>query len=282
MLFLKTPLHGQNMSATVTAGDSAKAIALPSAQQDFAVHLQATFSQNPDQGIALTSGSTQSFDQFAVTVRAIGSTVQARGPNGYPSNGFPFTPGVPTDLIITGNVPQRTFSAWMALQGQSYVQIANSVGIRAGNQPAFLDTLMVWADAGTISVNLINGSCNITGIYNQTILADHPVAFWDVNPRTGTEPDLSGNGNTATYQGGSPTVSTMPDGEPVAVFDGSSQYLSVPSNASLSIPTTGNLTWELWLKPTILQFPNSSGGYVDVMGKCADYSPTCEWEARMV
>jgi hypothetical protein len=32
----------------------------------------------------------------------------------------------------------------------------------------------------------------------------------------------------------------------------------------------------------VLQFPNDGGGgYVDWMGKCAAYSPTCEWEARM-
>jgi hypothetical protein len=32
----------------------------------------------------------------------------------------------------------------------------------------------------------------------------------------------------------------------------------------------------------VLQFPNDGGsGYIDWMGKCASYSPTCEWEARM-
>lgn len=40
--------------------------------------------------------------------------------------------------------------------------------------------------------------------------------------------------------------------------------------------------WEAWIQPWVLQFPNDGGaGYVDWMGKCADYSPTCEWEARM-
>jgi hypothetical protein len=68
----------------------------------------------------------------------------------------------------------------------------------------------------------------------------------------------------------------------VTVFNGSSQYLTIPSKASLSIPTTHNLTWEGWIRPDVLQFPNDGGsGYVDWMGKCQDYSPTCEWEARM-
>jgi hypothetical protein len=73
----------------------------------------------------------------------------------------------------------------------------------------------------------------------------------------------------------------MPNGDQAADFDGSTQYLSIPSNASFSIPTTGNLTWEGWIRPDVLQFPHDSGGYVDWMGKCDSYSPTCEWEARM-
>jgi hypothetical protein len=98
---------------------------------------------------------------------------------------------------------------------------------------------------------------------------------------SGTEVDLTGNGNSGTYKPGKPAVATLPNGDPAADFNGSSQYLTVPSNASLSIPTTGNLTWEGWIRPDVLQFPNNSGGYIDWMGKCASYGPTCEWEARM-
>src|SRR5678809_986868 len=57
--------------------------------------------------------------------------------------------------------------------------------------------------------------------------------------------------------------------------------MSVPSNAAFSIPTTHSLTWEAWIRPDTLQFPKNSSGYVDWMGKCQDYSPTCEWEARL-
>jgi hypothetical protein len=67
----------------------------------------------------------------------------------------------------------------------------------------------------------------------------------------------------------------------VAVFNGSEQYLTVPSNAALSIPTTRQLTWEAWIRPDVLDFPVSPKGYVAWMGKCQDYSPTCEWGARM-
>jgi hypothetical protein len=116
------------------------------------------------------------------------------------------------------------------------------------------------------------------------VLADQPVAFWDINAMNGTEPDLSGSGNTGTYFNGVPAVVAMPNGDLAADFNGSNQYLSVPSNpdGSLSIPTTGYLTWEAWISPDVLQFPHQSlGGYVGYMGKCDSYAPTCEWESRM-
>jgi Concanavalin A-like lectin/glucanases superfamily len=117
--------------------------------------------------------------------------------------------------------------------------------------------------------------------YDQTVLSDQPVAYWAMNKTTTSEPDLSGNGNTGSYRGGAPALSTAPNGDQAASFNGSNQYLTVPSSPSFSIPTTHNLTWEAWIRPEFLQFPNDSNGYVDWMGKCATYSPTCEWEARM-
>jgi hypothetical protein len=121
--------------------------------------------------------------------------------------------------------------------------------------------------------------------YDQAILADGPVAFWAMNQAPGVEPDLTGNGNAGTYKGSAPTMAALPNGDQGADFNGTNAYMTVASKASLSIPTTGDLTWEAWIRPDLLQFPNDGGsGYVDWMGKCADYSgppPTCEWEARM-
>ena len=123
-----------------------------------------------------------------------------------------------------------------------------------------------------------------TSTYDQAVLGDQPVAFWDINSTGSSERDLTGNGNAGTYVGGALSTSTMPNGDQVNVFNGSNQYLSIPSNPSFSVPTTGNLTWEVWIQPSVLQFPHSdpaTGEYVDVMGKCEQYSPTCEWESRM-
>ncbi len=99
---------------------------------------------------------------------------------------------------------------------------------------------------------------------------------------SGTEADLTGNGNTGTYQGGTPPKVSLPNGDSALDFNGSSQFLTVPSNASFSIPTTGNLTFEGWIRPDVLQFSKDGGnGYADWMGKCEHYASTCEWEARM-
>ena len=80
-------------------------------------------------------------------------------------------------------------------------------------------------------------------------------------------------------------MSAMPNGDQVAVFNGTSEYLNILSNPAFSIPTTKYLTWEVWIRPDVLQFPHSdgTGDYVDIMGKCATYDspPTCEWESRM-
>jgi hypothetical protein len=136
--------------------------------------------------------------------------------------------------------------------------------------------------------------CNFTIVpgsaYDQTVLADLPVAFWDLNPQGLTEPDLSGKGNLGTYktyqsQTVLPGVTTAPNGDPAADFNGLDQYLTVSSNASFSIPTTQNLTWEAWIRPDVLEFPNqNTDHYISFMGKCdaPGNSPTCEWEGSHV
>jgi hypothetical protein len=106
-----------------------------------------------------------------------------------------------------------------------------------------------------------------------------------MNKAPASEPDLTGNGHVGTYTGGTPPLVSMPNGDMAADFNGSSEYLTIASSASFSIPTTGDLTFEGWIRPDVLQFPHDDGssGYVDWMGKCDSYNapPTCEWEARM-
>ena len=122
-----------------------------------------------------------------------------------------------------------------------------------------------------------------TSDYDELVLADHPVAYWAMDRASRSEPDLTGNGHAGRYPNGAMALVPLPNGDQAADFNGSDQYLTVPSSAAFSIPTTGSLTWEAWIRPDVLRFPHDDGidGYVDWMGKCHDYAPTCEWEARM-
>ena len=135
--------------------------------------------------------------------------------------------------------------------------------------------------AGKGGAGGMTAGCASPTTYDQTVLCDQPVAYWAMKGTAATEADLAGS-NTGTYKGAAPTAATLPNSDAAAHFNGSSGYLTIPSNAALSLPTTHSLTWEGWINADTLQFPNaSSDGYIDWMGKCDDYSPTCEWEARM-
>jgi Concanavalin A-like lectin/glucanases superfamily len=126
-------------------------------------------------------------------------------------------------------------------------------------------------------------SCASPSTYDQTVLCDQPVAYWAMKASASTEPDLVGS-NNGTYKGAAPTAATLPNNDVAAHFNGSTGYLTIPSAANLSVPTAQSLTWEGWINADTLQFAtatSSSDGYIDWMGKCADYGPTCEWEARM-
>jgi hypothetical protein len=124
-----------------------------------------------------------------------------------------------------------------------------------------------------------------SSVYDAAVLADHPVAFWGMNHSGGTEPDLTGHGHNGTYHGGAPPLTTMLNGDRAVDFNGSSEYMSVASSPAFSIPTTRQLTWEGWIRPDVLNWTTASDpngyGYIDWMGKCQNYSPSCEWQARM-
>jgi hypothetical protein len=119
--------------------------------------------------------------------------------------------------------------------------------------------------------------------YDQAVLAGNPALYLTMaSPASGKEIDQSGHNINGNYIGGTPTLAALPNGDQAAVFNGSNQYLTVPSHPTLSIPTTHQLTWEAWVRPDTFAFANASDdGYVDWMGKCENYSPDCEWEARV-
>ena len=242
--------------------------------------------------MALSNGPQTDFPGFACLVRFYSGTgtIQARNGGAYASDiTMSYTPNLMYHFRLVVNIASHTYSVYVTPSGGSEQLLASNYAFRTEQAGVTaLNSVGIIVDTTTGSLrfgNFVIGA-NSSSVYNQTILADHPVAFWNVNASGTSELDLTGNGNTGTYVG-SPSVSTTPNGDQVAVFSGSpNQYLTIPSNASgsFSIPTTRYLTWEVWIRPDVLQFPNSDPAtheYVDVMGKCANYSPTCEWESRM-
>ncbi|MGG1553852.1 LamG-like jellyroll fold domain-containing protein [Paenibacillus ferrarius] len=113
--------------------------------------------------------------------------------------------------------------------------------------------------------------------YDTAVLADNPVGYWPLSSTVTT--DQSGHGLNGTFTG-SPTDTTMPNGDAAPVFDGATQYFTIPDDDYLEVTRTGILTIEAWMRPDVLQFTHSeSSGYVHWMGKGT--SGQHSWVARM-
>ncbi len=133
----------------------------------------------------------------------------------------------------------------------------------------YTNVIRTGAAALLLLLSATASAVNAASVYDQTILNDRPVMFLGMgSPGAGSEADLSGHGNGGTYVGGTPGLSTLPDGEKAADFNGSSQYLTVKASPALSVPTGRALTIESWIKPDTLQFSHSEAeGYVYWLGK---------------
>ncbi|MFS0725066.1 LamG-like jellyroll fold domain-containing protein [Paenibacillus sp. 1P07SE] len=113
--------------------------------------------------------------------------------------------------------------------------------------------------------------------YDDAVLADNPVGYWTLGPGGGG--DQSGSGMNGSFTGG-PGGTTMPNGDAATVFNGSSQYFTIPDHNLLEVTRTGILTIEAWMRPDTLEFVNDEGsGYVHWMGKGT--AGQHSWVARM-
>ena len=110
--------------------------------------------------------------------------------------------------------------------------------------------------------------------YDYLVLSANPVAFWNTAAK-----DISGNNHPGTIFN-NPGITAMPNGDGSWVFNGTTQKVEVADKPELSIPATGILTLEAWLRPDVLDFEDMEGTeYVHWMGKCT--SKQCEYVARM-
>lgn len=91
------------------------------------------------------------------------------------------------------------------------------------------------------------------------------VAWYRLNLGSGDD-NTSNNNNGTAYnttsapnRNGSAGLATR--------FNGANSYIQVPDKSYLSISATGKLSISVWMKPEVLDFPSSSGGYVHWLGK---------------
>lgn len=106
--------------------------------------------------------------------------------------------------------------------------------------------------------------------YDQAVLRANPILYLRMAEQTqGRERDRSGRGHDGAYHGNPRGGAAMPNGDDAALFDGIDDYLEVPDHDDLSVPTTGLLTIEAWIRPDARDFPNAQpgAGYLHFLGK---------------
>jgi hypothetical protein len=153
-------------------------------------------------------------------------------------------------------------------------------GISSGNSVANYN---LWLDElGWSSATWLGPAPAIAAVtYEATVLADTPVAFI-VGQANGTMTDQVG-GRTVTI-GGNTAAAVTPHGQPARRwFNGS--YAQLADDNAFSVPTTGILTIEAWLRPDVYNFPGAEpsgdGPYCHWIGKGV-YGPNAvEWAGRM-
>jgi chitodextrinase len=247
-----------------------------------------------------TTGSTTTSTSTTATTTTTTSSTSTTS-----SSGDTTAPGAPSNLSAVPGDAQVSLS-WGAStdnvgvagyrvyrNGAQVAQVATTSYADSGLTDGTTYTYYVVAYDAAGNVSSASNSASALPVspglsgssYDSVVVADHPVAFWDMDTPGGIESDVSGNGHGGTYKGGIPTLTTMLNGDRAVDFNGSSEYMTVTSSGAFSISATHQLTWEAWIRPDVLQWSRASDpygyGYVDFMGKCQDYSPTCEWEARM-
>jgi hypothetical protein len=160
-------------------------------------------------------------------------------------------------------------------------------GVGAGNSLAsytiFLD------EFGWSGVDWLGPAPASAGLtYEAAVLADNPKAFI-VGQAGGGMVDRVGA--RAVTISGTPTVTTAPDGLPALKFDGGA-FAQLADDDAFSVPTSGILTIEAWIRPDLNNFPGAQvdtnpdpatreGDYTHWIGK-GRYTPTeTEWAGRM-
>jgi RHS repeat-associated protein len=148
------------------------------------------------------------------------------------------------DQLVTGSgpTPASTQAFTYNPKGQQTLAESGSGGSTAYgyNQAGQLDSATATPPAGTYA-NVVNASS--------------PAGYWRLDEAAGTAAvDSSGNGLTGTYHG-SPSLGQTGaiNGDPATStgFNGTSQYVSLPTSFANDFSGTASFTVEAWVKPSV-------------------------------
>ena len=110
-----------------------------------------------------------------------------------------------------------------------------------------------------------------TSPYSTLIVQDGPAGYWRLGEASGNPQDTSGHGNHVTTTGGTPTYSVTgslaADPNTAITLDGSTEYFSVPQDASLHGNTISHRAW--------FKRGGATGGAASSSGTTASATPSC-------
>ena len=176
-------------------------------------------------------------------------------------------------IVRALRIPKDTVGRWAGRRLVVFIGLALIAGSILGIvlSGSGLPKVVAGAASSSCEPRSVQPSGHMTDSYDRQVLSFNPSLYLTLgNHTSAVEPDLSGDGNNGFYEPSSDpsNFAVLPNGDSATVFNGTNEYVQVPSTASLSIADTGCLTVEAWVKPTVLQFPHDQGsGYVYILGK---------------
>ncbi len=107
--------------------------------------------------------------------------------------------------------------------------------------------------------------------YSNAVLADSPAGYWRLGDTGGTNAVNSAGGNNGTYTNGpalgQPSLLAGDTANASVRFDGTNDYVKIPTSSSLS--PLGRVTLEAWIKPISLP---TTGQFRSILTKAESYT----------
>ena len=133
----------------------------------------------------------------------------------------------------------------------------------------FRDASGKWSapESDTIVLDRGGGS----SAYSNAVSGDSPVGYWRLGEKSGATAGDSAGANPGAYRNGAllgqPSLLAGDSANSAVRFDGTNDYVNIPSSSSLS--PTARVSVEAWIKPAALP---SAGNFASVASKPESYS----------